>query len=215
MPFSWGLLYNKEMIRKQTILTKFISELSHSLLVVSDGPYFRKKKNETVGQSCELMRINHSGEVLAQALYRGASVSPTGKEKTISRFLIKAGKEEFHHLTLCKNRIIDLGGRVSLLNPVCYVAGFLIGYISGCFDRETVLGFIAETEEQVSEHLEEHYALLVENDKVSAAILAVLLKDERKHHSTAKKYGGGSIPFTAKQAMNTASKIWKRVTYYV
>lgn len=199
----------------RNITPSLIAEIDHALRVLEAGPYLSAAgKDSSKKISRRLMRINHGGEVLAQALYRGATTALYQDEATAG-LLRQAGEEEFHHLILCRDRIIAIGGRVSVINPLCYMAGFGIGWASGMLGRETALGFVAETEKQVAQHLREHLAILSQTDQSSAEILQLLLTDEEAHQQKAEDSGGKKPPAAVCLLMDCSSRIWKSVSAYL
>ena len=160
-----------------------------------------------------LMRVNHCGEICAQALYSGQSL--TARNKTTVQALQAAAKEETEHLAWCEQRIQELGGRKSLLNPLWYGGSFALGMVSGLMGDKWNLGFLAETERQVGNHLENHLAELPANDATSRAVLEQMHADETQHAKTAVRHGAADLPKPVKQAMRFASKIMTRTSYYI
>lgn len=155
--------------------------------------------------STSLMRINHSGEVCAQALYQGQALVARDDRQYIS--LIESAAEENDHLHWCKQRLIVLQARPSLFNPIFYVASFGIGLVAGIAGDKVSLGFLAETEDQVSRHLDNHLYLLPYNDLKSRAILERMRTDELRHAANAKLAGGMSLPYAIKILMRYTAKI--------
>jgi len=160
-----------------------------------------------------LMRINHCGEVCAQALYNGQAL--TTKNPQTVRALEQASKEETEHLAWCEKRIQELGGRTSLLNPIWYVSSFTLGAIAGALGDKWNLGFLAETERQVGAHLNEHLDALPANDDKSRAILEQMKIDEAQHAATAIHLGGAELPSPIKAAMRGMSKVMTSTTYHL
>ena len=160
-----------------------------------------------------LMRINHCGEVCAQALYNGQAL--TTKNPQTVRALEQASKEETEHLAWCERRIQELGGRTSLLNPIWYVSSFTLGAIAGALGDKWNLGFLAETERQVGAHLNEHLDALPANDDKSRAILEQMKIDEAQHAATAIHLGGAELPSPIKAAMRGMSKVMTSTTYHL
>jgi 3-demethoxyubiquinol 3-hydroxylase len=160
-----------------------------------------------------LMRINHVGEVCAQALYNGQAISSPNAHTVTA--LKQAANEEIDHLAWCEGRIHELGGRKSLLNPMWYAASFAIGIVAGkCGDRWN-LGFLAETETQVSAHLQSHLAQLDTQDAKTRAIVLQMHDDEVSHAATAVDLGASQLPVPIKAGMKLASKIMTTTAYYV
>jgi ubiquinone biosynthesis monooxygenase Coq7 len=160
-----------------------------------------------------LMRINHCGEVCAQALYNGQSL--TAKNPQIVEALQQASKEETEHLAWCEKRIHTLGGHTSLLNPLWYAGSFTLGAIAGAIGDKWNLGFLAETEHQVGAHLDKHLHELPANDEKSRAILEQMKTDEAYHADTAISLGGAELPAPIKSAMKQMSKVMTSTTYYL
>lgn len=160
-----------------------------------------------------LMRVNHVGEICAQALYSGQSL--TARNQDTVRALQQAAREETEHLAWCERRIDELGGRKSLLNPLWYGGSFALGVASGVLGDKWNLGFLAETERQVGKHLENHLAQLPENDIRSRAVLSQMHADETEHAQTAVQHGAAELPRPVKKAMQLASKIMTRTSYYI
>jgi ubiquinone biosynthesis monooxygenase Coq7 len=165
------------------------------------------------GHAAALMRINHCGEVCAQALYNGQAL--TTKNPQTVRALEQASKEETEHLAWCERRIQELGGRTSLLNPIWYVSSFTLGAIAGALGDKWNLGFLAETERQVGVHLNQHLDALPANDDKSRAILEQMKIDEAEHAATAIHLGGAELPSPIKAAMQGMSKVMTSTTYHL
>lgn len=160
-----------------------------------------------------LMRINHCGEVCAQALYNGQSF--TSRNPEIVAALRQASQEETEHLAWCEKRIKELGGHKSLLNPLWYVGSFTLGAIAGAVGDKWNLGFLAETERQVGKHLESHLQRLPAQDEKSRAILEQMRIDEAQHADTAIAHGAAELPAPIKAAMQAVSKIMTSTTYHI
>jgi 3-demethoxyubiquinol 3-hydroxylase len=163
--------------------------------------------------SASLMRVNHCGEVCAQALYNGQALTAKNPQTVIA--LTQASKEETEHLAWCENRIQALGGHTSFLNPIWYASSFAIGAIAGVLGDRWNLGFLAETERQVGKHLQHHLAVLPSKDVKSRAILEQMTIDEAAHADTAINLGGAELPAPIKAAMQGMSSIMTKVTYYL
>ena len=158
-----------------------------------------------------LMRINHVGEVCAQALYSGQAL--LSRDSANVEALKQASREEVDHLAWCEQRIAELGGRKSLLNPVWYSASFGMGMTAGLLGDKWNLGFLAETEHQVSAHLNSHLQTLPPQDHASRAIVAQMKADEEQHAHTAEQLGGATLPGPVKLAMRLASKVMTHTAY--
>lgn len=163
--------------------------------------------------SAALMRINHAGEICAQALYQGQAVvshSPQIQEK-----MQQAALEEGQHLEWCKQRLDELGSHTSYLNPLWYTGSFCIGMMAGMIGDKWSLGFVVETERQVIKHLESHLQLLPMQDQRSYKILKQMEQDEAKHRDEAIAAGAAELPDIIKQAMGFTSKIMVKTAYWV
>jgi 3-demethoxyubiquinol 3-hydroxylase len=156
-------------------------------------------------ESGRLMRVNHAGEVAAQALYRGQAL--TARTPAAADAMKLAADEELDHLAWCETRIEELHGRTSLLNPVWYVGSFLIGALAGLSGDAASLGFITETERQVESHLRGHLDRLPPADRRSRAIVEQMTHDEMKHGQKAASLGGREPPVWIKGAMHLASRV--------
>lgn len=160
-----------------------------------------------------LMRINHVGEVCAQALYAGQAFA--AREDTVRTSLQQAAWEETEHLNWTEQRIAELGGRKSLLNPLWYAGAWTIGAVAGRLGDRVSLGFVVETERQVEAHLAGHLAQLPEGDVRSRAILDQMKIDEVAHADTAAQLGAADLPAAAKGAMRLAAKVMTGTAYWV
>ena len=163
-------------------------------------------------ESTRLMRVNHSGEVAAQALYQGQAL--TARSKTVSTAMQHAAAEETDHLAWCESRLRQLGGRTSLLNPLWYFGSFAIGAVAGLSGDRTSLSFVAETERQVEAHLRQHLARLPASDHSSRAILAQMTHDEMQHGERALSLGGADLPRPVARAMGWVAKLMTRGSYW-
>lgn len=152
-----------------------------------------------------LMRVNHSGEICAQALYQGQAL--TARDSAARHALEEAASEETEHLAWTEQRIAELGGRKSLLNPLWYAGSFAIGAAAGLLGDKWNLGFLAETERQVVRHLEGHLDRLPETDRKSRAIVEQMREDEARHATSARDHGGAELPEPVKAAMQASSKV--------
>jgi ubiquinone biosynthesis monooxygenase Coq7 len=158
-----------------------------------------------------LMRVNHSGEVSAQALYQGQSL--TARDAAIAESMKQSAVEEVDHLVWCEQRILELGGHTSYLNPVWYAGSLLFGAVAGvCGDRWS-LGFITETERQVVRHLQGHLERLPVNDRKSRAILEQMKLDESHHATVALEAGAAELPGLVKRFMRLTSRLMTWSSY--
>ena len=155
--------------------------------------------------SARLMRVNHVGEICAQALYQSQAL--TSRSDKVRKTLSLAALEEQDHLRWCENRINSLGGRKSLLNPAWYLGSFTIGLAAGFAGDRTNLGFLRETEKQVEGHLHSHLDRLPKNDLASRAVVGAMKEDEKQHGETAHRAGASELPLPIKSLMRLASRV--------
>lgn len=160
-----------------------------------------------------LMRINHTGEVCAQALYQGQAL--TARLNEVRESMERAALEENDHLDWCDTRIRELGGRTSLLNPVWYAGSFAIGAAAGLAGDKWSLGFVAETERQVESHLDAHLADVPPEDERTRVILEQMKEDEVGHAAKAVAAGGAALPAPIRSAMKLMSKVMTTTVYRV
>jgi len=161
--------------------------------------------------SAGLMRINHVGEVCAQALYCGQAA--VARDEATREHLLHAAQEETDHLAWCADRLRELDSRPSLLNPVWYAGSFAIGALAGLRGDGWNLGFVVETERQVEAHIDEHLESLPEGDQRSRAILRTMKADEARHAANAEAAGARILPMPVPTLMAAASKVMKAVAY--
>jgi ubiquinone biosynthesis monooxygenase Coq7 len=159
------------------------------------------------------MRVNHSGEVAAQALYHGQALA--ARSERTRDLLLKAAREETDHLAWCEQRLRELDSRPSLLNPLWYAGSFAIGATAAAFGDRTSLGFVSETERQVEGHLDSHLARLPPQDGRSRAIVDAMRADEIAHGSSARAAGASELPAVVKILMRTTAKIMTRSAYWI
>ncbi|MNO78009.1 2-nonaprenyl-3-methyl-6-methoxy-1,4-benzoquinol hydroxylase [compost metagenome] len=160
-----------------------------------------------------LMRVNHTGEVCAQALYQGQAL--TAKLPQVRKAMETAADEEVDHLAWCEQRIRELGSRPSLLNPLFYGLSFGVGALAGLVSDKISLGFVAATEDQVCKHLDEHLAEIPAEDQKSRAILEQMREDEQQHATSAIEAGGLRFPAPVKFGMTLLSKVMTKTTYRI
>jgi ubiquinone biosynthesis monooxygenase Coq7 len=160
-----------------------------------------------------LMRINHSGEICAQALYQGQAL--TARDAEARAALERAAAEETDHLAWTAQRIEELGGRKSLFDPLWYAGSFAIGVATGLLGDRWNLGFLAETERQVEGHLEGHLERLPPQDGRSRAILDQMKDDEARHARTAVEHGAAELPAPFKLAMKLGSRVMTRTAFWL
>ena len=164
-------------------------------------------------ESLCLMRVNHAGEVCAQALYQGQAL--TARRIETRNRMQQAAAEENDHLTWCRQRVHQLGGHTSLLNPLWYAGSLAIGAFSGLLGDKWSLGFLAETEQQVVNHLDGHLRRLSDGDRKSRAIVEQMKTDEAKHRNTAVSAGGVKLPVPVKMMMTLASRVMTMTAYRI
>jgi ubiquinone biosynthesis monooxygenase Coq7 len=160
-----------------------------------------------------LMRVNHTGEICAQALYQGQALTARNAEARAA--LERAAAEETDHLAWTAQRNSELGGRLSVLNPLFYAGSFALGAIAGIAGDKWSLGFLAETERQVESHLAGHLGRLPEQDKKSRAIVDRMMADEASHAETALAHGAAELPRPLKQAMKLGSRVMTETTFRI
>ena len=163
--------------------------------------------------SAALMRVNHSGEVCAQALYRGQAVS--AREQIVRDKMREASAEENDHLAWTEARLHELGSHTSYLNPLWYAGSFLIGAAAGSIGDKWSLGFVAETERQVVAHLDGHLQRIPAHDQKSCAIIMQMREDEGRHATVAIEAGAARLPLPVQKLMRLTSKIMTRTAYWV
>lgn len=164
-------------------------------------------------KSAALMRVNHTGEVCAQALYQGQAF--TAKLPDVRAEMEKAAEEEIDHLVWCQERIDALGSHTSYLNPVWYGLSFAIGAGAGLVSDKVSLGFVAATEDQVCKHLQDHLTQLPEGDARSRAVVEQMLEDEARHADMALNAGGYNFPAPVKGLMTLISKVMTTTSYRI
>lgn len=175
----------------------------------ADGDLSTLERAESLG----LMRVNHSGEVCAQALYQGQAL--TARRAETRDQMRQAAIEENDHLTWCSRRVHELGGHTSLLNPLWYAGSLAIGAFSGLLGDKWSLGFLAETEQQVVNHLDGHLQRLSDQDRKSRAIVEQMKIDEGEHRDTAIRAGGVKLPVPVKKLMTLASRVMTTTAYRI
>ena len=164
-------------------------------------------------ESIRLMRVNHCGEVCAQALYQGQAL--VAKNKQVQEMLLAAAREEHDHLAWCDARLSTLGGQTSRLSPLFYAGSFGLGVVSGLLGDKWSMGFLVETEQQVEAHLYEHLDRISPVDIETKAILEAMRDDEVRHGQSGIKHGAAPLPAPIKAAMRGFSKVMTGTTYWV
>lgn len=214
----------KNMQRRYSTLDKLFTELNRGLApaletnAVADRPTPAQSLPEASMSDSErehamrLMRVNHAGEVAAQALYHGQAV--TAKLPEVRAEMEHAADEENDHLAWCEQRIRELGGEVSALQPFWYAGSFALGALAGAIGDKWSLGFVAETEKQVVKHLEEHETQLPAEDQKTRAILKQMKQDEAEHGEKAMQAGGAELPEVVQLMMSLSSKVMTKTAYW-
>ena len=210
-----------------SILNNIVNELDIALRTLADKktgtdrkypPEQIEKNSEELSKkekdlSIQMMRINHAGEVAAQALYRGQAF--VCKDPEIKKHLIHAGEEETDHLVWCKRRLDELGGKSSILNPIWYAGSFAIGAVFGAMGEKTSLGFVEETEKQVVIHLQKHLDKISEKDKETIEILKTMQADEDLHAGQANESGAEELESPTKKFMEVTAKVMTSSSAYI
>ena len=210
-----------------SILNNIVNELDIALRTLADKktgtdrkypPEPIEKNSEELSKkekdlSIQMMRINHAGEVAAQALYRGQAF--VCKDPEIKKHLIHAGEEETDHLVWCKRRLDELGGKSSILNPIWYAGSFAIGAVFGAMGEKTSLGFVEETEKQVVIHLQKHLDKISEKDKETIEILKTMQDDEDLHAGQANESGAEELESPTKKFMEVTAKVMTSSSAYI
>ena len=168
---------------------------------------------DEVREAVALMRVNHVGEVCAQALYDAQALA--ARSPDLRAVFEQAAREETDHLAWTEQRIRNLGGRTSLLNPLWYGGAFAIGLAAARIGDRASLGFMAETERQVEQHLQGHLDRLPESDAPSRAIVAQMKDDEVRHADAATALGGAELPLPVRMAMRLAARVMTRTAHYI
>ncbi len=180
---------------------------------IPSAPHVDEPVSQDKTHSVRLMRINHAGEVCAQALYQGQAL--TARSSAARELLEHAAKEEQDHLAWCATRLTALGGHTSVLNPLFYAGSFALGAASGVLGDKWNMAFLAETERQVEGHLAGHIEQLPATDSQSRAVLEQMRADEALHAQTASEHGAADMPAPVKLAMKLGSKVMTKTAYWV
>lgn len=186
-----------------------ISQRENPAKKIAEHPLSAQEKRHIAG----LMRVNHAGEVSAQALYQGQAL--TAKLHAVREQMTDAALEEIDHLAWCEQRLRELGSQPSLLNPLWYYGSLCIGMMAGLAGDRWSLGFVAETERQVTKHLQGHLDRLPPNDHKTQAILNQMQEDETLHAETAQNAGAAELPFSIKKLMQMVSLFMTQSSYYI
>ncbi len=215
-----------ESLRETSPVDRFIGVLQSVLTVIAGTPVSRRPDPardlrgsqselhiDEKKRSAALMRVNHVGEICAQALYEAQALAT--HDEQLRCVFRKAADEESDHLAWTRGRVEELGDHVSLLTPLWYAGAFAIGYAASKLGDRASLGFMAETENQVEEHLLSHLDRLPEADHVSRAIVAQMKVDEAGHARSAREHGGTDVPLPARLAMKAAARVMTTTAYYI
>lgn len=208
------------------VLERLITEFDHALHVLAAlDPAARASPGQQAAPdgdplatgekalSARLMRVNHAGEIAAQALYRGQALFAV--DQGLRRDLLRAAAEEHDHLVWCRERVGELGSRVSLLAPLWYLGSFAIGAVAGAAGDRVSNGFLRETEHQVTEHLTGYLGRLPAGDRKSREIVEVMRSDERNHGAAAASRGAPALPGPAQLAMRLAARVMTGFAYWI
>lgn len=212
--------------RTNSMLDQLLAELGHALQVL-DGSVAHARPNPAGPVSVDdpqlseaesrhsagLMRVNHVGEICAQALYRAQAL--LCRDEGIRTVLLEAADEEVDHLAWCRERLDELNSRPSLLNPLWYVGSFGLGLVASRAGIPYNLGFMAETERQVEQHLDGHLESLPEHDIRSRKVVNQMRTDEIEHRTTAEVHGAASLPAPVRGAMRLMSRIMTSTAYRI
>ena len=212
--------------RHLTPFDRLLSELDHALRTAgAPGSRVASRPNpagETATgeldeaerlEAGRLMRVNHAGEIAAQALYQGQAFM--ARDPEVRDAMARSSEEEVDHLAWCEQRLKELDAPVSRLDPLWYLGSFAIGALAGLAGDKLSLGFITETEHQVVEHLEGHLKRLPEKDARSRAILEQMKTDEAHHGEAAKRAGGAPMPAPVRLFMQLTSKVMTETAYWI
>ena len=210
--------------RKLTPIDQLITTLSHGLQTLTTKPVAKRNypgrtpDSDTLSQterdrSARYMRVNHVGEICAQALYESQAL--TAKSNEVKTQMQQSAQEEVDHLAWCEQRIAELGGRTSLLNPIWYAGSFTMGTLAGMAGDKWNLGFVAETERQVVAHLESHLGVLPEADHRSREIISQMKSDESEHAKMAVDAGANPLPKPIRKLMGLTARIMTKTAHWI
>ena len=210
--------------RSYGILDRIVGEIDKAIKVLASPALPSRAAPESAGgeldledrerqESIRLMRVNHSGEIAAQALYRGQAL--TARDGTVAAVMRRAAAEEMDHLALCEERLRELHGRISVLNPLWYAGSFAIGALAGAVGDRASLGFVQETEKQVEVHLRGSKDRLPAADRRSRAIVEQMTRDEVAHGAQAATLGADELPFPLRSAMRLTARVMTKSSYWL
>ena len=210
--------------RSYGILDRIVGEIDKAIKVLASQALPNRACPDTAGgeldledrerqESIRLMRVNHSGEIAAQALYQGQAL--TARDGAVAAVMRRAASEEMDHLAWCEERLRELRGRTSLLNPLWYAGSFAIGALAGAVGDRASLGFVQETEKQVEVHLRGSKDRLPAADRRSRAIVEQMTHDEVAHGAQAATLGADELPFPLRSAMRLTSRVMTKSSYWL
>jgi len=209
--------------RNMTFLDRFLTEADTALRTIAAQPHARESRpgagaDSTLSVaesrlSASLMRVNHSGEIAAQALYRGQALM--AGDADLRNELLSSADEEHDHLAWCQSRTEELGGHTSKLTPLWYAGSFALGMAAGLSGDKRSLGFLDETEKQVAEHLDDHLTRLPVNDAASRKIIEQMREDELRHGRKARELGGEPLPKPVTNVMRMMSKVMTSLSFRI
>ncbi|MDJ0905831.1 MAG: 2-polyprenyl-3-methyl-6-methoxy-1,4-benzoquinone monooxygenase [Woeseiaceae bacterium] len=211
--------------RNLTPLDRLLAGANNALRTIAAPAGHATRKNPAAGvaesdltdaqrqHAAGLMRVNHAGEVAAQGLYQGHAV--VARDPDIEEQMQRAADEEFDHLAWCEQRLRELGENRSVLTPLWYSGAFLIGAASGALGDKWSLGFIAETEKQVCDHLDSHLERLPDEDARSRAIVTRMRDEEQEHGDNARQAGAAELPEPVRQLMKLTARVMTSTAYRV
>src|SRR6202795_2967047 len=206
------------------ILARIVGEIDKAIKVLASPALPSRAAPDSAGgeldledgerrESIRLMRVNHSGEIAAQALYRGQAL--TARDGTVAAVMRRAAADEMDHLAWCEERLRELHGRISVLNPLWYAGSFAIGALAGAVGDRASLGFVQETEKQVEVHLRGSKDRLPAADRRSRAIVEQMTRDEVAHGAQAATLGADELPFPLRSAMRLTSRVMTKSSYWL
>lgn len=212
--------------RRLTPLDRFLSEVEHALRTsVASSAHAAQRPNPAAAikdaalteeqrvEAGRLMRVNHAGEIAAQALYQGQAFM--ARDSAVRAAMDQSAAEEVDHLAWCEQRLQELSTPASKLDPLWYLGSFAIGALAGLMGDKESLGFVGETERQVVEHLTGHLERLPQEDQKSRAILEQMREDEAQHSHKAERAGGQPLPTPVRLFMRLTSKVMTETAYWI
>lgn len=202
------ILNHVDLARKTLLIQPKHHQRSYPPSMLTENLSQEDKKH-----SAALMRVNHSGEVCAQALYQGQAI--TARSAEVRQKMQEAADEELDHLAWCNQRLSNLNSHASYLNIFWYLGALSIGIVAGCIGDKWSLGFLSETERQVVSHLDSHLKKISDEDMESRLIIEQMREDEAKHRDMAQEAGAANLPKWVQSLMSASSKIMTKIAYYI